>query len=128
MARFHDRVGFLIPTDDQETGMAGSTAVERPYYGRILEHTRRWESTEHVNDDLALSNQIAITANDYAFKHASSIAYAHWMGCNWKVTSIRVSTPEIVLTLGGVWNGQVAAPASPAGNGSESLVPETTGQ
>ena len=96
MAKFHDKVGFLIPYDNQETGMAGSTAVERTYYGRILEHTRRWESTEHVNDDLAVSNQIAITANDYA---------------NWKVTSIRVKAPEIVLTLGGVWNGPTAVSA-----------------
>jgi len=111
MAKFHDKVGFLIPYDNQETGMAGSTAVERTYYGRILEHTRRWESTEHVNDDLAVSNQIAITANDYAFKYMSSIAYVHWMGGNWKVTSIRVKAPEIVLTLGGVWNGPTAVSA-----------------
>ena len=111
MAKFHDRVGFLIPKDDQKTGMATEFPVERPYYGRILEHTRRWESTEHVNDDLAISNQIAITANDYAFKHMSSIAYVRFMGGYWKVTSIRVKAPEIVLTLGGVWNGQTAATA-----------------
>ena len=118
MARFHDKVGFLVPYDNQETGMAGSTVVERSYYGRILEHTRRWESTDHVNDDLVISNQIAITANDYAFKHASSIAFVHWMGCNWKVSSIRVNAPEIILTLGGVWNGQVATSAEIAGIGS----------
>ena len=106
MARYHDKVGFLIPVDNQETGMASSVAVERPYYGTIIEHSRRWDASEHVNDDLTISNQIAITANDYAFKHMSCIAYARFMGQNWKVTSIRVKTPEIVLTLGGVWNGQ----------------------
>ena len=109
MARFHDKVGFLIFSDDQETGMASSKAIERPYYGRILEHARRWEESEHLNDDLRLSNQIAITANDYAFKHMSSIAYVHWMHGYWKVDSIRVKVPEIILTLGGVWNGPTAA-------------------
>lgn len=105
MARFHDKVGFLIPLDNQQTGMVSNRVVERSYYGRVLEHTRRWEQSEHVNDDLTVSNQIAITANDYAFKHMSCIAYVHWMGGYWKVSSIRVKHPEIVLSLGGVWNG-----------------------
>ena len=80
MARYHDKVGFLIFEDDQTTGIASSTVVERPYYGEVLDHTRRWDSTEHISDDLVLSNQIKITANDYAYAHMSSIAYARWMG------------------------------------------------
>lgn len=128
MARFHDVVGFLTGQDDQETGKYRQRAVERPYYGKILEHVRRWDSSEHVNDDLTVSNQIAITANDYAFKHASSIAYVRWMGGYWKVVSIRVKTPEIILTLGGVWNGPTAAAAEAADDGAEGLVPETAGE
>ena len=112
MARFHDLVGFLIPIDDQRTGMSTNRVVERPYYGKILEHTRRWDSSDHVNDDLSISNQISITANDYAFKHMSAIAYVRFMGGYWKVTSLRVKGPEIVLTLGGVWNGQVGSTAA----------------
>ena len=111
MAVFHDRVGFLIHEDDQATGINQAKAVERPYYGKVLEHTRRWNSSEHPNDDLVLSNQIEITANDYAFKHMSSIAYIHYMGGYWKVDSIRVKTPNIILSLGGVWNGPTAASA-----------------
>ena len=114
MARFHDKVGFLIPVDNQETGIATEHAVERPYYGRILEHSRRWDSSEHVNDDLTISNQIAITANDFAFQHMSSIGYVRWKRGCLKVSSLRVKGPEIVLTLGGVWNGPTAATAGTA--------------
>ena len=128
MARFHDKVGFMIGQDNQETGKYEYQAVERAYYGRILEHTRRWESADSVNDDLTVANQIAITANDYAFQHASSIAYVRWMHGLWKVTSIRVKTPEIILTLGGVWNGPTEAAAETADDGAESLVPETPGE
>lgn len=112
MAKFHDRVGFLISRDNQRTGIATEQPVERSYYGRVIEHTRRWDQSEHVNDDLSISNQIAITANDYAFKYMSSIAYVHWMGGYWKVSSIRVKAPEIVLTLGGVWNGPTESSAA----------------
>ena len=31
------------------------------------------------------------------------------MGANWKVTAIRTKAPEIILTLGGVYNGPVKA-------------------
>lgn len=105
MARFHGKVGFLFHVDNQETGISEMHVVERSFYGRIIEHTRRWETTDYTNDNLAVSNQIAITANDYAFRNASAIAYVHWMHSNWKIASMRVKAPEIILTLGGVWNG-----------------------
>lgn len=114
MARFHDKVGFLIPRDNQETGIADTVPVEKPYYGKILENSRKWDYSEHVNDDLTISNQIAITANDYAFRYMSSIGYVRWKGAYWKVASLRVKGPEIILTLGGVWNGPTAAAAGTA--------------
>ena len=111
MARFYDVVGFLIPVDDQRTGMSTNRAVERPYYGTVIEHTRRWETTEHVNDDLSISNQIEITANDFAFNNAGHIAYVKYLGGYWKVDSIRIRGRKIILSLGGVWNGPNATSA-----------------
>ena len=111
MAQFHGKVGFLIIHNDQTTGISSSEAVEKPYYGKVKEHTRRWVSSEHPQDDLVLSNTIEITANDYAFKHASSIAYVQYMGGYWKVESIGVNAPNITLHIGGVWNGPTAASA-----------------
>ena len=109
MAQFHDKVGFMIEEDDQETGIPKRTAVEKPYYGRIIEPGRRFQSAENGAEDLVMGNQIAITANDYAFKHSSCITHVHYMGCNWKVTAVRIRVPEIILTLGGVYNGPVKA-------------------
>lgn len=111
MARYHGKVGFLVCEDNQETGMAEERAVEKPFFGTVLEHTRRWNDSDHLNDDLFLGNQISIVATDYAFKHASAIAYATFMGQKWKVTSMRVKPPQIILTLGGIWNGSKASTA-----------------
>lgn len=107
MARYHDKIGFLITKDNQTTGIVTETPVERTYFGKVLEHTRRWQSSDMVTDDLQMGNQIAITANDYAFKHASAIKYAMFMGCRWNVTSMKVKGPELILTLGGVYNGPI---------------------
>lgn len=116
MARFHGKVGFLTWTDNQETGIAEEEAVEKTFFGKVIEHSRRWQSSDVVTDDLQLGNQIAITANDFAYAHASAIAYCEFMGGLWKVTGIKVKRPEIILTLGGVYNGK--RPAEPAGGPS----------
>lgn len=109
MARYHGAVGFRIFQDDQETGIAGDRVVERTYYGKVREHTRRWQSSDVVTNDLVLANQIAITANDYAFQHASAICYICYMRQRWSVTSVRVQGPELILTLGGIYNGPIPA-------------------
>ena len=106
MARYHGRVGFVTYTDDQETGIVQEKAVEKTFFGRVTEHSRRWQTSDMATDDLQLSNQIAITGNDFAFEHASAICYCEFMGQLWKVTGIRVQRPEIILTLGGVYNGK----------------------
>lgn len=105
MARYYGRVGFKIAEDDQTTGIVRNTVVEKPYFGRIIEHSRKWQGSDSATDDLVLANQIAITANDYAFNHATAIAYAVYMNGRWKVTDIRIKRPEIILTLGGIYNG-----------------------
>lgn len=106
MAKFHGIVGFVIHIDDQETGIVREEAIERTFYGKVKEHSRRWQSSDMVTDDLQLGNQISITADDYAFHHASAIKYCEFMGCMWTVSGIKVHRPEIDLTLGGVYNGK----------------------
>lgn len=108
MARYHGKVGFLISEDNQTTGIADERPVEKSFYGTVHEHVRRWDDSGHLNDDLSLGNQISIVATDYAFKHASAIAYAEYMGQKWKVTSVRLKPPQIIMTLGGIWNGRTA--------------------
>lgn len=107
MARFHGRVGFYIEEDDQETGIPKRKVVEKPYYGRVLEHTRKWQTSDTVTEDLTFGNQIAIVANDYAFRNATAITHVEYMGSKWQVRSMRVKPPEIILTLGGVYNGPI---------------------
>lgn len=105
MARFHGAVGFTITEDDQETGRVRELVVEKVFYGKVLEHSRRFQTSDMITDDLQLGNQISITATDYAFAHATSICYVCYMGGRWKVNAIKIKGPEIILTLGGVYNG-----------------------
>lgn len=111
MARFYGLVGFdlgeressVSPGDWVSDGM-----TEKPYYGSVLKHNRRWDNAESVNDDLNITNRISIVANDYAFKHLSGIRYVKYMGAAWKVVSFDVERPRLILNLGGAWNGDTA--------------------
>ena len=107
MARFHGNVGFSIPYES-EPGIFTDQMVERSYFGTIVQHTRRWEKGEGLNDDLTLENRISILADDYAYQHCSGIKYVCWMNARWKVNSMKVEHPRILLSLGGVWNGKTA--------------------
>lgn len=114
MAKYHGRVGFVLLQDNQNTGVVEEHAVEKTFYGRVLQHKRNWQSSDMVTDDLKLGNQIAIVATDYAFKYASAIKYCEYMGQFWTVTGISIRVPEITMTLGGVYNGE--RPAGPSGS------------
>lgn len=130
MARYHGKVGFLLVEDNQTTGIVKEIPVERPFFGRVLEHSRRWQSSDMVTDDLRLGNRIAITANDFAFKYASAIKYCEYMGGLWAVTGIDIRRPEIVMTLGGVYNGKrQECPSGEAANACpQGLVQAASGQ
>lgn len=104
MAKFYGSVGFVT---QQETspGIATQIAVERSYYGDELKVARRWEKTDHLNDDLNAAVTISIVADQFAYDHVSAIRYISWMGSRWCVTSVEPQRPRLLLTIGGVYNG-----------------------
>ena len=108
MAKFFGPVGFSIGDVETESGIYKPRIVEKNYYGDIVRHTRKWDSGYSVNDDLNVTNQISIVADDFAFENCSGIKYVQWMKAKWKVLSFEPEFPRIVLNLGGVWNGDKA--------------------
>lgn len=80
--------------------------TEREYSGDVLRIQRRWQGSEHLNDDLTISNKLSILSDPYAYNNFQSIRYATWMGAKWKVTSVEVAYPRLLLDLGGVYNEQ----------------------
>lgn len=107
MAKYFGNIGYGM---EKETapGVWKDTIVEFPYYGDVLKKSIKWRNGEGLNDDLDVSARISILADEYMLKHFSKIKYAEWMGGLWKVIDVEVSRPRLILTLGGVWNGQKA--------------------
>ena len=110
MAKFYGEVGYAEETVESPpgSGVWVDNIVEYPYYGDIVQNSRRLQEGEGLNDDLSVSNSIRIVADAYANEHFFAIRYVKWAGTNWKVSNVTVQRPRLLLQLGGVYNGPTA--------------------
>lgn len=105
MAKFYGKIGY-VNTVETKPGVYEEQIVERYYYGDLIRNTRRLQSADQVNDDINISNEISIVADPYATNNFHTMRYAVFMGTKWKISNVEVSYPRLILTLGGVYNGQ----------------------
>lgn len=105
MARFCGKVGFLIEHRTTAPGVRVPTVEERTYYGDITRIARQNTAGQSINDNLTLSMQVSIMADTFAYDNAFAIAYVEYSGSLWKVSSVDIQRPRLILTLGGVYNG-----------------------
>ncbi len=80
--------------------------TERQYYGDVTRNTHRYQNGGSVNENVVLSNTISIVADPFAFENFGLIKYAEFMGQLWKVTSVDIQFPRLILSLGEVYNGE----------------------
>ena len=104
MAKWYGAIGFA-ESSETAPGVHEESIVVRNYFGDLIRNTRRLQSTEYLNDDIVINNEISIIADPYANNHFHSMRYAEFMGAKYKISSVEVQPPRLVLTLGGLWNG-----------------------
>lgn len=107
MAKFYGIIGY-INTMEVEPGYWEEQIIKRPYYGDLTRNTSRYQSSGGVNDDINVSNNISILADPYANENFQHMRYVEFMGTKWKITNVEVQYPRIILTVGGVYNGEQA--------------------
>lgn len=105
MAKFYGKVAFAI-TSETKPGVYKESIVARNYFGDMIRNSRRLESSDQVNDNINISNEISIVADPYAYENFHAIRYVEFMGAKWKVKTVDVQRPRLVLSLGGLYNGQ----------------------
>lgn len=108
MARYHGKIGFIKTMEDPpDSGIWKTINTEREYFGDVLRDTRRWSTAESkVNDDLTINNRLSIVADNFANENFGAMKYAIYMNQKWKITEVEVQYPRLLLTLGGLYNGE----------------------
>lgn len=79
--------------------------TEKTYRGDVTRVSRRLQTADKVNDDVRINNEIRIVADAFAYQNFQNIRYVIWMGTKWKVSSVTVDRPRLVLEIGEEYNG-----------------------
>ena len=104
MAKFHGKIGY-VETKETVPGVYESEFIEKDCTGDIIRNVKSWERSQQLNDNLTISNRFSIVADTYANNNIPNLRYVLWNGVRWKITSVEVQRPRLILTVGGVFNG-----------------------
>ena len=105
MAKFYGKVGYAVQVETAD-GVWTNSVTEREVSGEVIKNTRRLVPGDRVNDNLEVSNSFSILADPYASQNFHAMLYLEWMGTLWKITTVEVQRPRLILTIGGVYNGK----------------------
>ena len=108
MRKYHGEIGYAL-TVEKAPGVWVDDIVEKKYYGTVLNKRMRWDiNRDSINDNLTVNSEFSILADAFAFENFGNMRYIKYMGVSWKISSIEVKRPRIIITVGGVWNGEQA--------------------
>ena len=105
MAKWYGKIGYVDKVE-KEPGIWVEEIIEKPYFGDEIKNSRQLQSSGDINDNVNISNQISIVADPYAINHIHTMRYAEVHGANWKVSTVDVQYPRLILNLGGLYNGK----------------------
>lgn len=107
MAKFYGNIGYAA-TVETTPGVWEEQITERTYFGDLLRNNRKLQTANQLNDDINVANEISIVADPFANENFHSMRYVEFMGTKWKITNVEVRFPRLILTVGGVYNGEQA--------------------
>ena len=105
MSKYFGKIGFGV-TEETRPGVYEQKTTVKEYYGDIVRNSRRLENGGKVNDDLNINMNLSIVADPFAYQNFHQLNYVEYMGAKWKATSVEPQFPRLIITLGGVYNGE----------------------
>lgn len=105
MAKYAGLVGYVT---QEETRPGVWSTVENPVMmkGDIIRQTYTNQDNGKVNSDVSLNHRVSLIGDAYAFKHFHNISWIMFNEQKWEVSSFEIQRPRIIVTLGGLWNGE----------------------
>jgi hypothetical protein len=105
MAKYFGKVGYAIPTV-VKPGVTEEKITEKDFCGEDTRAISRWNTSTQLNDNIDIDKQISIIADPFAYNNFMFIRYITVYGQRWKVNSVEVKYPRLILSVGGIYNGR----------------------
>ena len=74
MSKFYGAIGYAV-TEEIRPGVWGEKITVRDYYGDVIRNTRQYQSSDNLNDNLNVSNEISIVADPFAYANFHSMRF-----------------------------------------------------
>lgn len=104
MAKWSGNIGFAEQVE-YEPGCWEDVITQRHYYGDLVRNIRKLQNSGEINDNINIANDFSILADPYAQQNFHAMRYIEFMGTKWKIDSVEVQYPRLILSIGGVYNG-----------------------
>lgn len=107
MAKYYGAIGYA-ETVETTPGVWVEQITERQYFGDLIRNSRSLQSSEQLNDNINVANEISIVADPFAYQNFHKMRYVEFMGTKWKINTVEVKYPRLILSTGGLYNGEQA--------------------
>lgn len=105
--KFSGKAGFRIDYVEIEPGVYEPTVVVKSIKGSVVSNYYHHQNSDKSTiDNVRITNQLSIVANQFLNKHIANLVYIEFQGVKWKVESFDIRPPRVVVSLGGVYNEQ----------------------
>lgn len=103
MAKYYGKIGYA-QTVEKAPGVWVEEIVEKPYYGDLTRNSRKLQGDNVVNSNINVANEISIVADPFANENFFSMRYITFMGAKWKINSVEVQYPRLILGIGDLYH------------------------
>ncbi len=96
-------IGY-VQTVEKAPGVWVEESIEKPYYGELTRLSGNLDGNSTVVSNINLANEISIVADPFANENITSMRYVVFKGMKWKIKSVEVSYPRLILKTGGIYH------------------------
>lgn len=99
--KWFGEIGFSSE-NEEEAGVTENVIETRRYFGDVIRNTRH-DQNDQITSNFNISNQISVVADPYVLGNLHNIVYVTFMGTKWRISSIDIQWPRLILNIGDVY-------------------------
>ena len=106
MPRCSGVIGYAL-AEETRPGVWTEGITAKKYFGEIVRDNRRIVDQGEINGGVNVTNNISIVSNKFMLDNLAFMRYltlSNSSTSKWKITSVDIKPPRIIITLGGLYN------------------------
>lgn len=112
MAKYAGLVGYATQ-EEVSPGVWEDVIITRRMRGDILRATTSNQTSDNIHDEVTFNNRFSLIGDPYSKAHFQDMRFIHYAGRLWKVDSVELQHPRLIVEIGGRYNGPTEPTKAP---------------